>query len=64
VTASAKEAPAEYESKTLVSANSDQAFNASKAIQQMVETILMFTDIFIPLQPKLACPERAARYTD
>jgi hypothetical protein len=36
--------------------NSDKAFNASKAIQQIIETILMFTEIFIPLLPEPVCP--------
>jgi len=34
--------------------NTDKAFNVSKAMQQMIETILMFTEIFIPLRPR-AC---------
>jgi hypothetical protein len=45
---SAKEAPAEYERKALGSANNDKTFNASKALQQMMATILISTDMFTP----------------
>jgi hypothetical protein len=45
------EAPVEYEWTTLGSVNSDKAFNAIKAIQQIVEAILMWTDILVPLRP-------------
>ena len=53
--ATIKEAPAKYEWKRFDSVNSDKAFTASSAIQQMIETILMFTDIFIPLRPEPVC---------
>ena len=35
--------------------NSDKAFTVNSAIQQMIETILMFTDIFIRLRPEPVC---------
>ena len=53
--ATIKEAPAKYEWKRLDSVNSEKAFTASNATQQMIETILMFTDIFIPLRPEPVC---------
>src|SRR5277367_6916023 len=53
--ATIKEAPAKYEWKRLDSVNSEKAFTVSNAIQQMIETILMFTDIFIPLRPEPVC---------
>src|SRR5271163_782404 len=51
--AKTKEAPARYEWKRLASGNSKEAFTESSAIQQMIETILMFTDIFVPCDPIL-----------
>src|SRR5271170_7403155 len=53
--ATIKEAPAKYEWKRLDSVNSEKAFTASNATQQMIETMLMFTDIFIPLRPEPVC---------
>src|SRR5271169_363396 len=58
--ATIKEAPAKYEWKRLDSVNSEKAFTVSSAIQQMIETILMFTDILIPLRPEPVYAERKA----
>src|SRR5947209_3163327 len=55
--ANATEAPARYGWKGLDDVDSDKAFNVTKAIQQMRETILMFTAIFIPCDPILCVQE-------
>ena len=55
--ANATEAPARYAWKGLAGADSDKAFNVTKTIQQMRETILMFTAIFIPCDPILCVQE-------
>ena len=55
--ANATEAPARYGWKGLDDVDSDKAFNVTKAIQQMRETILMFTAIFIPCDPILRVQE-------
>ncbi len=59
-----KEAAEKYEWKRLAAVNSDNAFNASRAIQEIIEIVLMFADIFISLQPSCAAPSEGGRYTD
>src|SRR3954447_230324 len=60
--ANATEAPARYGWKGLDGVYNDKAFNVTKAIQQMRETILMFTAIFIPCDR--SCVYRKRRYTE
>ena len=43
----AKEAAEKYGWKRLAAVNSDNALNANRAIQEIIETVLMFADIFI-----------------
>src|SRR2546423_4539072 len=60
-----KEEPDRYEWKRLDSGNNKEAFTVSSAIQQMIEAILMLTDIFIPLRPGAVCTRsEKGRYTD
>src|SRR5437660_1696944 len=61
--ANATEAPARYGWKGLDGVDSDKAFNVPKAIQQMRETILMFTATFIPCDPIL-CVQETKGYTE
>src|SRR5467141_3722958 len=62
--ATTKEAPEKYEWKRLAAVNSDNALNASRAIPEIIETVLMFTDILISLRPSCAAPNECERYTD
>src|SRR6267142_1869144 len=64
VRATTKEAAEKYGWKRLATVNSDNALNASRAIQEIIETVLMFTDIFISLRPSCAAPNEGGRYTD
>src|SRR5229473_5134857 len=62
--ATTKEAPEKYEWKRLAAVNSGNALNASRAIQEIIETVLMFADIFISLRPSYVAPSEGERYTD
>ena len=62
--ATTKEAAEKYGWKRLAAVNSDNALNASRAIQEIIETVLMFADIFISLRPSCAVPSEGERYTD
>src|SRR5690349_20300132 len=62
--ATTKEAAEKYGWKRLAAVNSDNALNASRAIQEIIETVLMFADIFISLRPGCAAPSEGERYTD
>ena len=58
VRATTKEAAEKYGWKRLAAVNSDNALNASRAIQEIIETVLMFADIFIFFATELCCAKR------
>src|SRR6266436_732371 len=62
--ATTKEAAEKYEWNRLAAVSSDNAFNASKATQEIIEIILIFADIFISLRPSCTAPSEGERYTD
>src|SRR6516165_6556132 len=62
--ATTKETAEKYEWKRLAVVNRDNAFNASRAIHEINEIVLMFADIFISLRPSWAAPSEGERYTD
>src|SRR5258707_15882883 len=64
VRATTKEAAEKYGCKRLAAVNSDNALNASRAIQEIIETVLMFADIFISLRPSCVAPSEGEGYTD
>src|SRR6267154_6823124 len=59
--ATTKEAAEKYGWKRLTAVNSDNALNASRAIQEIIETVLMFADIFISLRPSCVAPSEGVK---